>query len=94
MMKVDLNAPTLSGINSSQDNNKTERTSADPLTTPDQDRATLSTDAARVAGLTTHATASSAVRQEKVEALRQAIQRGEYRVESGKTADAMIQEAS
>jgi len=94
MLKVDLNAPTLGGVAPSQDSNKPESTSVDPLATPDQDRATLSTDKARIDGLTNQAIALSAIRQERVNALRQAIQSGDYRIESGKTADALIQDAS
>ncbi|HXY03056.1 MAG TPA: flagellar biosynthesis anti-sigma factor FlgM [Terriglobales bacterium] len=94
MMKIDVNAPTLGGVTPAQDNNKAERTSADPPTTPEHDRATLSTDEARIEGLANQALASSPVRQDKIETLRQAIQRGEYRVDLKKSAEAMIQEAS
>ncbi len=91
-MKVDLNAPTPSGITPA--NTKAERTSADSLITSGQDSATLSTDKASIDVLTNQVMASSELRQEKIEALRQAIEHGEYKVEPEEIAKAIIQEAS
>jgi negative regulator of flagellin synthesis FlgM len=93
-MKVDLNGSTLDRITESQVNSKTGQASESPSTSQVQDTATLSTDSAMVSQLANQVLASSEVRQDKVEALQQAIQRGEYKVEPEKIADAMIRESS
>jgi len=91
-MKVELNSATLASIGTLQ-NNKAEATSANASTIegPDQDKATLST-ATSVGALTAAALASPEVRQDKVAALRSAIQDGTYRVEADKIAEAMIRD--
>jgi negative regulator of flagellin synthesis FlgM len=92
-MKVDLNGSTLERLTEAQVNSKTGQASETASTSPGQDTATLSTDSAAVGQLTGKVLATPEVRQDKVEALRQAIQRGEYKVEPEKIADAMIRES-
>jgi len=92
-MKVELNSVTLGSIGTLQ-NNKPEATSAgaNAIEGPDQDKTTLSTASTSVGALTSAALASPEVRQDKVAALRSAIQNGEYRIEADKIAEAMIRE--
>jgi len=91
-MKVELNSATLASIGTIQ-NNKAESAaaSANTIEGTDEDKTTLST-ATSVGALTTAALASPEVRQDKVDALRNAIQNGSYQVEPGKIAEAMIRD--
>jgi len=97
-MKVNLNGTdgsNLSGISSPQPGQA--GTSAVIGAETDQqigeDTATLSSDSASVQALTAKALESSEIRQDKVAALRQAIQNGDYKIEPGKIAEAMIQQS-
>jgi len=58
-----------------------------------EDTATLSSDSASVANLTTQAMQLSDIREDKVAALRQAIQNGDYKIDPAKIADAIIQDS-
>lgn len=95
-VKVDLNGhdvSTLTSITSPQP----ERSGAAALPDPDadhpmgEDKATLSGD--RVTALTAEVLGFAEVRQAKVEALRQAIQNGDYTIEPSKIAEAMIRQS-
>jgi flagellar biosynthesis anti-sigma factor FlgM len=92
-VKVDLNGQdgsTLSGVPSPQ----REKPGAATLPATDidpqigEDTATLSGDS--VTALAARALTAGEIRQDKVEALRQAIQNGDYRIEPPKIAEAMI----
>jgi len=96
-MRVDLNGTDesdLSGIQQQQKNPP-----ANAATGPDleiqvgEDTATLSSDSTRIKSLTAKALETIEVRQDKVEALRQAVQNGEYKIEPSKIAEAMIQQS-
>ena len=95
-MKVDLNGQdgsTLSSVTLPQH----EKPATAPVSATDidlqigEDRATLSGDS--VAALAARALASGEIRQDKVEALRQAIENGEYRIEPSLIAEAMIRQS-
>jgi flagellar biosynthesis anti-sigma factor FlgM len=94
-MKVDLNGltgSTLDGIKSPQ---RTPSEAAPAVSTESavgEDAATLSVDSARVNSLVAKALSVSEVRQDKVEALRQAVENGEYKVDPAKIAEAMIRQ--
>lgn len=94
-MKVDLNGAAgsdLSGISSPQRGQF--GTAEAPGVELDQqlgeDKTTLSGDSASVKALTAKAMQSAEIRQDKVEALRQAIQNGDYKIEPDKIAEAMM----
>lgn len=55
-----------------------------------EDRTTLSSDKNQIKTLTAQALSSPEVRQDKVAALRQAVQSGQYKVSPGKIADSML----
>jgi negative regulator of flagellin synthesis FlgM len=94
-MKVELNNANLDRITHSQDNRASAATSANSLQELDgDDTATLSTDSATVGSLTSQALASPEIRQDKVGALRQAIQSGSYKVDADSVANAMIQDSN
>jgi|HubBroStandDraft_6_1064221.scaffolds.fasta_scaffold2179460_1 negative regulator of flagellin synthesis FlgM len=97
-MKVDLTGltgSTLDGINSPQHNTAVERatTSASSEPTGVEDTATLSVDSSAVNSLVAKALDAPDIRQDKVEALRQAVQSGEYKVDPAQIADAMIRQS-
>jgi flagellar biosynthesis anti-sigma factor FlgM len=92
-MKVDLNGLTgsaLDGIKSPQrtPSETASAASTDPAT--GEDAATLSVDGARINSLVAKALDAPDVRQDKVEALRRAVQNGEYVVDPAHIAEAMI----
>jgi flagellar biosynthesis anti-sigma factor FlgM len=58
----------------------------------EEDTASLSTSHATVAELSITALSLPEIRQQKVEALRNAIQNGEYQIDPGATADTMLGE--
>lgn len=94
-MKVDFNSQdgsTLSSITSPHreqaEIGAVSGTDADhPL---GEDQTTLSGDHANVTALTAKALAFSEIRQDKIEALRQSIQNGDYRIEPLQIAAALI----
>ena len=97
-MKVDLNgagASTLSSITSTQRGETAASAVSGTETEPEvgEDKATLSSDSASMQALTAKALQSAEVRQDKVEALRQAIQNGTYKLEPDKIAEAMIRQS-
>jgi flagellar biosynthesis anti-sigma factor FlgM len=94
-MKVDLNGlagSTLDGIKSPQRTASqavaTSATSADPAI--GEDAATLSVGSASVNSLVAKALDAPAIRADKVQALRQAVQNGEYKLDAVQIAEAMI----
>ncbi len=58
-----------------------------------EDTTRLSTDSAAVKSLTAKALTAPDVRQDKVEALRQAIQNGDYTIDPAMVAQALIRES-
>jgi flagellar biosynthesis anti-sigma factor FlgM len=93
-VKVDLNGQdvaTLSDITLPQ-REQAPATVSDPDTDHQigEDTATLSSERVNVAALSARVLASNEIRQDKVEALRQAIQNGDYRIEPSEIAAAII----
>ncbi|MBZ5653748.1 MAG: flagellar biosynthesis anti-sigma factor FlgM [Acidobacteriia bacterium] len=91
-MKVEPNGVSLNGLNSPE-LAKPAPSQADKPAAPEQDKATLSLNASGVGALAQKALSVPEVRQDKVDALRQAIQRGEYTLDPGKIAQALIDES-
>lgn len=97
-MKVELNGTdgsNLSGVHSAQPGQgmAPAASNADLGPAAAEDRTTLTADAASVKALTSKAMTSSEVREEKVQALRQAVMNGDYKIEPEKIAEAMIRES-
>ncbi|MGO8794585.1 MAG: flagellar biosynthesis anti-sigma factor FlgM [Candidatus Sulfotelmatobacter sp.] len=94
-MKIDVNSPTPDAIVTPQGNTNnapsTTSASTNQVQSNTEDKTTLAFDRANIASLVSQAMASPDVRQDKVEALRQAISNGQYKVEPDKVADAMLQ---
>jgi negative regulator of flagellin synthesis FlgM len=91
-MKIDLNGSTPDPIITPRGNNS-DATSASQVNAGGEDTATLSFDRTNTGALTSQAMSSPDVRQDKVDALRQAISTGQYKVEPEQIAGAMLQES-
>jgi negative regulator of flagellin synthesis FlgM len=100
-MKIDLNSSTPEPIATPQSNQtsaastnqvQTNQLQTEQVPNGAEDRTTLAFDHANISALVSQAVASPEVRQDKVDALRQAISSGEYKVDPGKVADAMLPE--
>ena len=96
-MKVDLNGIDTSTLSSVTSTQRGQTATAVSSSTGDpeisEDKATLSSDTASLKALTAKALESREVRQDKIEALRQAIKNGEYKIEPDKIAEAMIRQS-
>jgi flagellar biosynthesis anti-sigma factor FlgM len=97
-MKIDLNSLNL---DSSHIDRATLRQTPSPAHAEvsaegaqDADAASLSLDHTNMQSLTAQALSAPAIRQDKVDALRQAIASGQYSMTPEQLADAMIQDAS
>lgn len=94
-MKIDLNSPTPDAIVTPRgDTNgapSTTSASTNQVQNNTEDKTTLAFDRTNITSLVSQVMASPEVRQDKVEALRQAISNGQYKVEPDKVADAMLQ---
>lgn len=97
-MKVDLNGADGSNLSEIR-SPKTGQGMAPAASATDlgqpavEDRTTLTTDAATVQALTAKAMTSSEVRDDKVQALQQAIANGEYKIDPEKIAEGMIRDS-
>jgi negative regulator of flagellin synthesis FlgM len=91
-MKIDLNSSTPDPVITPRGNNS-GAASTSQVHAGGEDTATLSFDQANIGALTSQAMASPDVRQDKIDALRQAISTGQYKVEPDQVAGAMLQES-
>jgi flagellar biosynthesis anti-sigma factor FlgM len=88
-MRIDLNQIALNGVDREV---KAKKAAAKAPSAPEvKDKASLSSDSLDVSSLEAQALASPEVRQEKVEALRQSVQSGDYKVEADKVAHAILE---
>jgi negative regulator of flagellin synthesis FlgM len=91
-MKIDLNNSIPDPIVTQRGSNNSAA-STNQVQNPAEDTASLSFDRTSVGSLVSQAMASPDIRQDKVDALRQAISSGQFQVEPGKVAEAMLQES-
>ena len=92
-MRIDIFNSTASQISSEQGAQQVKaQNAAKSGQAAGEDRATLSSDAASVGSLVTTALNSPPVRQDKVDALRQAVSSGQYQIDPDKIASSMIDE--
>lgn len=92
-MRVDLGGTTASQITSEQ-SGQLKKTSgqATNISSLREDTTSFSSDSASVSDLTAKAMATPEIRQDKVDALKQQISSGNYKIEPGKIADAILDE--
>ncbi|MGH9536876.1 MAG: flagellar biosynthesis anti-sigma factor FlgM [Terriglobales bacterium] len=87
-MRIDLNNVSLNGM---EPDDKTRKAGSKAPSSPNvEDKASLSVDTLSIASLQAKAMSAPDVRQEKVDALRQAIQNGDYKPEAEKIARAIL----
>jgi len=89
-MRIDLNQLSLGNVGNEVNGKKVGGKSSG-ATSP-QDKAIFSSDSLDLASLQAQALAMPPVRQDRVEALRQAIQNGEYQVDPDKIAQSILQQ--
>ncbi len=87
-MRIDLNSASLGGVEREENTKKPSGKASGASRT--DDKASLSVDTVSIAALTTQALAAPQVRQDRVDALRQAIQSGQYQVDPSQIAQAML----
>ena len=89
-MRIDLNNISLNAV---ERDDKTRKASSKAPSTPNvEDKASLSVDALSISSLEAKVLTAPEVRQDKVEALRQSIQNGDYKVEPEKIAQAILEQ--
>ncbi|MGA8153937.1 MAG: flagellar biosynthesis anti-sigma factor FlgM [Terriglobales bacterium] len=91
-MKVELNRTVLDSVTSTL-GSTAEVTADNSLQAPEEDKATLHTDKASLEALAAQALNSPEIRQDKVDALRQAIKSGHYQIEPQAIAEGVIRES-
>jgi flagellar biosynthesis anti-sigma factor FlgM len=92
-MRIDLFNSTASEIASEKDAKQVgAQNGAGPGQVGGEDRTTLTSDSASVGSLTKAAMSSPAVRQDNVDRLRAAVNSGQYELDPGKIASAIIDE--
>jgi flagellar biosynthesis anti-sigma factor FlgM len=87
-MRIDLTNISFQGVEPEQRARKAG--SKAPSTPNVEDKASLSVDTLSVSSLEAQALSAPQIRHDKVEALRQSIQNGEYKVEPEKIAQAIL----
>lgn len=89
-MRIDLNNILMNGI---ERDGETRKARGKAPNAPNvEDKTSLSSDTLSVSSLTTQAMESPSVRHNRVEALRQQVQNGEYNLDSNKIAQAILQQ--
>ena len=91
-MKIDLNSSAANLASQDWTAHKAPQTAESAQTGATEDRVTLASAGPSVQSLTARAMQTPQIRQEKVDALRQAVASGSYAVDSEKTASAMAAE--
>ena len=89
-MRIDLTNIQFNGVEREDKTQKARASTKAPITPSVEDKASLSVDTLSLSSLQAKALAAPEIRQDKVEALRQAIQNGDYRVEPDKVARAIL----
>ena len=92
-MRIDLNGLTADQITTTQQpSTPVGRTGTAQSAEPAEDQTSLSLDTIGISALAAKAMQMPEIRQDKVEALRQAVRQGQYQVDANKVADAMLGE--
>ena len=70
------------------------RGSASAARADSEDHVTFSSESVSISSLTAKALQSPAVRQDKIDALRQAVTNGDYKIDAAKIASSMVDETA
>ena len=89
-MRIDLNHISLQDLARDE---KTRKAGVKTSGTPNvEDKTSLSGDTLNISSLAAQAMTAPSIRQDKVEALRQSIQNGDYKVEPDQVAQAILRQ--
>jgi len=87
-MRIDLNSISLNSVEREE---KPKKAAGKQSSAPSvEDKASLSVDTLNISSLKAQALASPEIRQDKVEALRQQVQNGQYKVDPDQIAKAIL----
>jgi flagellar biosynthesis anti-sigma factor FlgM len=87
-MRIDLNNISFQGV---ERDDKTRKAGSKPSSAPSvEDTTSLSVGTLSIASITSKAMTSPQIRQDRVDALRQSIQSGDYKVEADQVAHAIL----
>ncbi len=89
-MKIEVNSPTVNLQPVDKGAKKVSTASVTDAQGATQDRTTLRTDTLSLQSLTSQALNSPEIRQDRVSALSQSVKNGDYKIDSTKTAEAII----
>jgi len=89
-MKIDLNRLAPSQLTTDRSTKQASNSGNVDFQSTTEDRTTFHSDSASVQSLTSQAMNSAAIRQPKVEALRQSVNDGTYQIDPAKIAEAFI----
>ena len=92
MMRVNLSGLVAGQIAAEKDTKKVSSDNRVIDLGASQDRTTLSSDTVAVSSLASQAMETAPIRQDRVDSLRQAIEKGQYKLEPDKIADAILKE--
>lgn len=87
-MRIDLNSISLNNVEREEKSKKASGKQSGP--TNIEDKATLSSEALDISSLKAQVHATPEVRHDKVEALRQQVQNGQYKVDADQIAKAIL----
>lgn len=88
-MKIDLNSPAVNLVPASAGTKKVSTAGTTSAQGGTVDRTTFQTDSQSVQSLTSQAMQTPEIRQDKVDALSNAVRSGEYKADASKTASAI-----
>jgi len=89
-MKIEVNSPTISQLPTDRSPKAVSSSNVSEAHGGTEDRTTFQSDSASVQALTSQAMNSPEVRQDKVDALRQSVNSGEYQIDPTKIAGAIV----
>jgi len=89
-MKIDVNSPATSQLPPDRGAKPVSNSVLAGAQSATEDRTTFHSDSTSVQALTKSALSSPEVRQDKVDALRQSVSSGEYKLDPSKIANAMV----
>lgn len=89
-MKIDVNAPVASQLPTQRSAKQVSSGSPAAIQSTTEDRATFNSDKTSVQSLTNQALQTPEIRQDKVDAIRESIKTGSYKLDPNKIASAII----
>jgi flagellar biosynthesis anti-sigma factor FlgM len=89
-MKIEVYSPTASQLPADRSAKQVSKSSVPEIQSATEDRTTFHSNSNSVQALTSQALNSPEIRQDKVDALRQSVTSGEYKIDAAKIAGAIV----